>query len=106
MKEIRKTFEEDVLQRPHVKTKRMFGCPSYTAKRKLFAFFVTDGIVLTKLGEDQRVDALNVPGAQFFEHNQRVVKKWVRIPLNDTKALGTIQPFVNSSYENAMIEEE
>lgn len=106
MKEIRKSFEEDVLQRPHVRTKRMFGCPSYTVKGRLFSFLVTDGIVFTKLDEDQRVDALSVPGAQFFEHNQRVVKKWVWIPLNNIEALDTIQAFLDRSYENAMVDVE
>lgn len=102
MKAIREDFEEEFLQRPTVTTKKMFGCPSYTANEKLFAFFVTEGIVLTKLSDTERAEALSISGAKHFEHNQRVVKKWVRVPLKDQAALDSIKELIIRSYENAL----
>ena len=36
---LRRAFEGHVLEWPQVTTKKMFGCPCYQAKGKLFAFF-------------------------------------------------------------------
>lgn len=102
MKELRESFEEEILQQPHVKTKRMFGCPSYTVKDKLFAFLVTEGLVLTNLPDSDREAALERPGTQPFEHNQRVVRRWVRIPVTTEKILGDIMPLVLKSYETSL----
>jgi hypothetical protein len=102
MKELRESFEEEILQQPHVKSKRMFGCPSYTVKDKLFAFLVTDGLVLTNLPDSDREAALERPGAQPFEHNQRVVKRWVRLPVTSEKSLGDSMPLVMRSYETSL----
>jgi len=49
MKDVRSTLEEAILAWPHVSTKKMFGCPSYSVKGRLFAFLVTKGVVLTRL---------------------------------------------------------
>jgi len=100
MKAIRKEFELEILQHPYVKVKKMFGCPSYSVREKLFAFLVTEGIVLTELSKSELANALTIPGAQAFEHNERVVRKWVRVPIKDKKALQTIIPLVMKSYEN------
>ncbi|MFX1299799.1 MAG: hypothetical protein ACFFAL_06880 [Promethearchaeota archaeon] len=102
MKELRQSFEEEILQQPHVKTKRMFGCPSYTAKDKLFAFLVTEGLVLTNLPDSEREAALERPEVQPFQHNQRVMKRWVRIPVASEKILGDIMPLVMKSYETSL----
>ena len=102
MKEFRESFEEEILQQPHVKTKRMFGCPSYTVKDKLFAFLVTDSLVLTNLLDGDREAALERPGAQPFQHNQRVVKRWVRIPVTTEEILGDIMLLVMKSYETSL----
>ncbi len=102
MKMIREEFEEEILRCPHVATKKMFGCPSYTVKEKLFAFLVANGVVLTRLSDNDRIDALNVSGAQVFEHNQRVIKKWVRLPVKDHTALNAVMGLVMKSYQNAL----
>ncbi|MFX0079128.1 MAG: hypothetical protein ACFE8O_07800 [Candidatus Hermodarchaeota archaeon] len=71
-------------------------------KDKLFAFLVTEGLVLTSLPDFEREVALKRPGAQPFEHNQRVVKRWVRIPVASEKSLGDIMPLVMKSYETSL----
>ena len=48
MKNLRLKLEKEILSWPNVTTKKMYGCPCYKYKEKLFAFLVTDGVVLTK----------------------------------------------------------
>jgi hypothetical protein len=102
MKAIREEFEEEMLQQPHLSTKKMFGCPCYKVGEKLFAFLVTDGVVLTRLSEDERVDAYKLRGAKSFESNQRVMKKWVQLPVKDQATLKKVMPWVMKSYQNAL----
>jgi len=45
MQSIREEFESEILQRPHVAAKKMFGCPCYKVKDKLFAFLAYLGIL-------------------------------------------------------------
>ena len=49
MKNFRLIIEKEILSWPNVTAKKMYGCPCYKYKEKLFAFIVTDGIVLTKV---------------------------------------------------------
>ena len=49
MHDIRLKIDKEVLSWSNVTTKKMFGCPCYKYKDKLFAFLVTEGVVLTKL---------------------------------------------------------
>jgi hypothetical protein len=102
MKEVREVLESEVLHKPGVTTKHMFGCPSYKVKEILFGFLVTDGLVLTKLSDEERVNALQIPGAAFFEHKGRVVKKWVRIPLKGPEAFPDSLAWLWKSYEHAL----
>ncbi len=104
MKAVREKFETEILQHPDVATKKMFGCPSYTAKGTLFAFLVTNGIVLTKLSEDERTEALSIPGGMLFEHNERVMKKWVRVPITDQSNMEEVMGLAIRSYEKALSE--
>jgi hypothetical protein len=102
MKEVREIIETEVLHKPAVTTKRMFGCPSYKVNNTLFGFLVTNGIVLTKLSEENLVKALQIPGAEFFEHKGRVVKKWVQIPLKGPESLSEMIAWLWKSYEHAL----
>jgi hypothetical protein len=106
MKTIREEFEEEMLQQPHLSTKKMFGCPCYKAHERLFAFLVTNGIVLTRLSEDERVEAYNLPKAKSFESDTQVMKKWVQLPLDDKSAFEEVMPYVMKSYQNALDEEK
>jgi hypothetical protein len=55
MQNLRLRIEEEILKWPNVTTKKMYGCPCYKNKEKLFAFLVTDGVVLTKMSEHDRI---------------------------------------------------
>ncbi len=49
---MRLRFEEEVLGPLDVTTKHVFGRPGYQAAGNLFAFLVTEGVVLTKLSAE------------------------------------------------------
>ena len=55
MHNLRLLIEEEHLNWPNVTTKKMYGCPCYKNKEKLFAFLVTDGVVLTKMSEQDKI---------------------------------------------------
>jgi hypothetical protein len=55
MHNLRLRIEEEILNWPNVTTKKMYGCPCYKNKEKLFAFLVTDGVVLTKVSDQDKI---------------------------------------------------
>jgi hypothetical protein len=101
MRETREILESEVLDKPEVTTKRMFGCPCYKVKKALFGFLVTEGLVITKLPEADRDAALKIPGADFFKPGNRVMQKWVQIPLKGPEALPDVLAWLWKSYEHA-----
>ena len=99
MKDVRTALEGVVLQWPDVKTKKMFGCPCYKHKDKLFAFLVTDGLVMTKLDEGSREKLSKSHKISSFSAGSRTVKAWVQVEISDKKGLKKLYPFVKKSYE-------
>ena len=53
-KDLRETFEKEVLTWPKVDYKKMFGCPCYLANGSMFAGLITKGIVITKLTNEEK----------------------------------------------------
>jgi hypothetical protein len=49
-------IEKEVLNWPNVTTKKMYGCPCYKNEEKLFAFLVTDCVVLTRVSEQEKIE--------------------------------------------------
>ena len=103
MRETREILESEVLHKPEVTTKRMFGCPCYQVKNTLFGFLVTNGLVVTKLPEAEREEALRIPGADFFKPGSRVMRKWVKIPLKGPEALPDVITWLWKSFEQAKV---
>ena len=103
-RELRLAFEEQVLSLPKVSKKKMFGCPCYKADEKLFAFLVTKGVVITKLGENERETLSSQYQTTPFQAGQRLVQNWIRIPIENKSDLDKIMPFVKKSYNNAVDE--
>lgn len=79
----------------------MFGCPSYTVDDTLFGFLVSDGLVLTKLLEEDQFKAFQIPSASVFEHKGRVVKNWIEVSPRNQDALPEILKWLWKSYEPA-----
>ncbi len=53
MGQIRDELEEEILQWPGVSSREMMGCLCYLHGRNIIAFLVTDGIVISKLSEQE-----------------------------------------------------
>ena len=101
-KDLRLKVEEIVLAWPGVVKKMMFGSPSYGVGKTLFAMMVTGGIILTRLGEEEKMRLLKDPRAGYFEGHGRITKKWVLISLNGPSEFEGYLPYIQSSYESAL----
>ena len=101
MKNLRLEIEKEVLNWPDVTTKKMYGCPCYKYKDKLFAFLVTDGVVLTKANEQDK----NILSKEFkikpFQAATRTMKGWPQIPVYEKSDLEKIIPFIKNSYNQS-----
>ena len=101
MKNFRLKIEKEILNWPEVTTKKMYGCPCYKYKEKLFAFLVTDGVVLTKASEQDK----NLLSKEFkiksFQATKRTMKGWPQIPVDETSDLEKIVPFIKNSYNQS-----
>jgi hypothetical protein len=101
MTHLRGIFEDLVLKWPHVQTKKMFGCPGYQVNGKLFAFLVTNGLVLTKLTPFDR-EKLSVQYETIpFQAGNRTVQRWIQVPLETKEDIEKTLPFIQISYTEA-----
>ncbi len=105
MKHLRTTFEETVLHWPQVSTKMMFGCPCYQVNGRLFAFLVTNGLVITQLDKADREALSNQHQTTFFQAGKKIVRGWVRLSTNNKKDLDRLMPYVRKGYESALRKE-
>ncbi|MDG6228459.1 MAG: hypothetical protein QCH96_00675 [Candidatus Thermoplasmatota archaeon] len=103
MKNLRLKIEKEILNWPEVTTKKMYGCPCYKHKEKLFAFLVTDGVVLTKASERDKLELSKEFQIKPFQAANRTMKGWPQIPVDETSDLGKILVFIKNSYENSKI---
>ena len=101
MQNIRLKIEKEILGWPNVTTKKMYGCPCYKYKEKLFAFMVTDGVVLTKASKRYK----NLLSKEFkikpFKAATRTMKGWPQIPVDETSDLKKIIHFIKNSYDQS-----
>lgn len=101
MQNLRLKIEKEILSWPNVTTKKMFGCPCYKNKETLFAFLVTDGIVLTKASEQDKIKLTKEFKIKPFKSATRTMKGWPQIPFDDTSDLEKIIPFIQNSYNQS-----
>jgi len=104
-KHLRTAFEDTVLRWPEVSTKKMFGCPCYQVRGKLFAFLVTGGIVITRLPDRGRKALSQVVPTGSFRAGKKTVARWVTLRVKATKDLDRLMPFVKKSYRSALRDE-
>jgi len=100
-RELRERFEGIVLGWEGVHKKMMFGSPSYVAGGTSFAMLVTGGIILTRLDEEMRKRLLEDPNAGYFEAHGRIIRKWVRIRIQDPSDIERYLPWIMASYTAA-----
>ena len=101
MQNLRLRLEKEILSWPNVTTKKMYGCPCYKYKEKLFAFMVTDGIVLTKANEQDKTKLSEEFSIKPFQAATRTMKGWPQIPVDETSDLKKIITFIKNSYNHS-----
>jgi TfoX/Sxy family transcriptional regulator of competence genes len=101
-KALREAFESQVLAWPRVTTRRMFGCPAYLVDGKLFAFLVTDGIVITQMRKRDREELGTHFVLQPFKAGEREIERWIQVTLDDLKRLERVMTLVRKSYETVL----
>lgn len=99
---VRHELEDTVLGWNNVTTKKMFGCPSYLAEKKLFAFLVSDGLVLTKLEDEDIVKMAETVDFRPFEVDGKKMANWARITVQDKSEVPKLLAFVEQSYLNSL----
>jgi hypothetical protein len=101
MQNLRLKIEKEILSWPNVTTKKMYGCPCYKYKDKLFAFMVTDGVVLTKISEKDKMELSKEFSIKPFQTATRTMKSWPQIPINETSDFKKIITFIKNSYNES-----
>jgi predicted DNA-binding protein (MmcQ/YjbR family) len=101
MKNLRARIEKEVLRWPDVTTKKMYGCPCYKYKDKLFAFLVTDGVVLTKASPQDKIQLSQEFEIKPFHASTRTMKGWPQIPIDEKSDLEKILIFIKNSYNQS-----
>jgi|SRR3990170_8656225 len=101
MRKVRKTLEADIMKWPSVESKEMMGCLCYFRGRKFFTFLVTNGIVITKLANEDRSKLSERLDSKPFEMAGRTAATWIQLPLQKPGDLRPILPYIRKSYEAA-----
>ena len=101
MRDLRLRIEKEVLSWPGVTTRKMYGCPCYKNREKLFAFLVTDGVVLTKLSERDKIKLSRELTVKPFQAGTRTMKNWPQVSVEANSDLEKIFPYVKSSYSQS-----
>lgn len=65
------------------------------------AFVVTDGVVITKLGEEDREALVAGHGGEPFTAGAKTMRKWVRTSVASDEDIVRVLPFIHRSYEAA-----
>ncbi|MGZ7112269.1 MAG: hypothetical protein ACXVIU_13345 [Halobacteriota archaeon] len=101
MHDLRLEIEKKILTWPSVTTRKMYGCPCYENKLSLFAFLVTDGVVITKASELDKKTLSEEFDATPFQAGKRTMKNWPQIRLDETTYLERVIPFIKNSYNES-----
>ncbi len=97
--ELRQRIESHVLDWPNVTTRRMFGCPAYLVDGKLFAFLVTDGVVITQIRKRDREEMGKIYSTEAFRAGEREIGRWLTIRIDDLDRIERVLLMVRKSYD-------
>ena len=100
MTTLTEAFETTVLQWPHTEKRNMMGGLCYMAKGKMFAT-IRDGLVLTKLSDEERQELEKIHPFKPFQHGKRVLKKWAHMTIIPEE-LEKVHLYIKKSYETAL----
>lgn len=90
----RAAFEQALRRIPGLTVKKMFGCPCYKRHEKMFAFLVTDGLVLTRLAAKDRERLLAKFQGGAFQAGRKTVATWVQAPFQSLNQLDEYLPLL------------
>ncbi len=90
--------EKEILQWPGVSSREMMGCLCYLHGKSMIAFLVTDGIVISKLSEQEQKDLSKLSRQMSFKMGGKTFRKPVW-QLRTRDNLRTILPFLKKSYK-------
>ena len=83
-----------------VLSREMMGCLCYLHEKNMIAFLVTDGIVISKLSEQEQADLSKLSKKVSFKMGAKTFRKPVW-ELRTRDNLRTILPFLKKSYQAA-----
>jgi len=98
MGQIQRELEKEILQWPGVSSREMMGCLCYLHGKSMIAFLVTDGIVISKLSEQEQKDLSKLSRQMSFKMGGKTFRKPVW-QLRTRDNLRTILPFLKKSYK-------
>ncbi len=101
---LREALDDLILGWPDVTTGKMFGSHAYRAGGVLFAMVGGEGLILTRLGEEQRRLAAAQCGAHPFVGHGRELPGWTELALTDAAGVAAVSALVRDAYENAVKE--
>lgn len=104
--DIRALFEKEVMGWSRVSQRSMFGCPTYLADGKLFAFLVTNGIVITQIRLRDREAISEVFETAPFKIGEREIERWLVVTISQPEKIKRLMRLVRKSYHFALGEEE
>src|SRR5947208_16993353 len=74
MGQIRDELEKEILQWPGVSSREMMGCLCYLHGKSMIAFLVTDGIVISKVTEQEQKDLSKISGQMSFKRGGKTMR--------------------------------
>ena len=104
--ELRTAFEKVVMGWSRITKRTMFGCPAYLADGKLFAFLVTQGIVITQIRLRDRKAISEVFETESFKAGEREIERWLKVTIDKPVKIQRVMRLVRKSYHFALGEEE
>lgn len=84
---------------PGVTSRRMFGCPAYLVDGKLFAFLVTDGIVITQIRKRDREELAKTHTTGPFHAGEREIERWLQVQVDSIDRIERVMLMVRKSYD-------
>ena len=99
---LRAALEAKLLAWPQVAARRMFGCPAYLADARLFAFLVSEGVVITQLRLRDRQTLARDYRTEPFKAGERVIERWIKVFVPGPDKLPRLLPYIRRSYEAAL----
>ncbi len=98
MRDVRERLEAEILNWPGVSSREMMGCLCYLRGKKMLAFLVTDGIVISKLSDEDQKELEKVGRRIDFKMGSKPIRKPVWA-VKSSRDLRLIMPYLRKSYQ-------